>query len=69
MGDDPRYPYPDSFVAFAHLGTEVKMRRNDTQSIVENNYAHDRVELQTMGTGGRRRCQWQRKKSTGRTDS
>ena len=39
MGDDPRYPYPGSLFAFAHLGTEVKMRRKGTQSIVANNYA------------------------------
>jgi hypothetical protein len=39
MGDDPRYPYPGSLFAFAHLGTEVKMCRKGTQSIVENNYA------------------------------
>ncbi|KIM23393.1 hypothetical protein M408DRAFT_263942 [Serendipita vermifera MAFF 305830] len=39
MGDDPRYAYPDSLFAFAHLGTEVKMRRKPTQSIAENNYA------------------------------
>lgn len=39
MGDDPRYPYPDSLFAFAHLGTEVKLRRKGTQAIVENNYA------------------------------
>lgn len=39
MGDDPHYSYPDSLFAFAHLGTEVKMKRKGTKSIVSNNYA------------------------------
>ncbi|KAG8803178.1 hypothetical protein FRC18_007363, partial [Serendipita sp. 400] len=39
MGDDPHYSYPDSLFAFAHLGTEIKMRRDGTKSIAENNYA------------------------------
>ncbi|KAG8818843.1 hypothetical protein FRC17_010677 [Serendipita sp. 399] len=39
LGDDPQYAYPESLFAFAHLGTEVKMRRNGTKSIAENNYA------------------------------
>jgi hypothetical protein len=39
MGDDPRYSYPDSLFAFAHLGTEVKMRRDGEQNIAANNYA------------------------------
>lgn len=39
MGDDPCFPYPDSLFAFAHLGTEVKMKRKGTKSIVVNNYS------------------------------
>lgn len=39
FGDDPNYAYPDSLFAFAHMGTEVKMRRNGKPSIAANNYA------------------------------
>jgi hypothetical protein len=38
MGDDPGYKYPDSLFAFAHLGTEVSMKRKPVQNIVKNNY-------------------------------
>jgi len=38
-GDNPRYSNPESIFAYAHLGTELKMKRKGTKSIVENNYS------------------------------
>jgi hypothetical protein len=38
LGDDPLYPHPSSLFAYAHLGSEVKMRKGSGTSIIVDNY-------------------------------
>ncbi|KIM20347.1 hypothetical protein M408DRAFT_82147 [Serendipita vermifera MAFF 305830] len=38
LGDDPLYPHPTSLFAYAHLGSEVKMRPGSGTSIIVDNY-------------------------------
>jgi hypothetical protein len=38
LGDDPLYPHKDSLFAYAHLGSEVKMRPGSGKSIIVDNY-------------------------------
>lgn len=38
LGDDPLYPHTTSLFAYAHLGSEVKMRPGSGKSIIVDNY-------------------------------
>jgi hypothetical protein len=68
LGDDPLYPHPTSLFAYAHLGSEVKMRPGSGTSIIVDNYCasgpggtkiearvvsgRDEVHLRRGGGGG-----------------
>ncbi|KAG8824039.1 hypothetical protein FRC17_009190 [Serendipita sp. 399] len=41
LGDDPLYPHTTSLFAYAHLGSEVRMRPGNGKSIIIDNYCYD----------------------------
>ena len=48
LGDDPLYPHPSSLFAYAHLGSEVKMRPGSGTSIIVDNYCTPGVQAKVV---------------------
>jgi len=50
LGDDPFYPHPTSLFAYAHLGTEVRMRPGSGTSIIVDNYCTQEIQASVVST-------------------
>lgn len=65
LGDDPLYPHTTSLFAYAHLGSEVKMRAGSGTSIIVDNYCTPGVQARVVSVQEQLALERQRRRDEG----